>query len=96
MNFDKTSPMLFIKPELENATCIISNTANFHSRYSCMRFVYLREVCLVSRAVIGHLFYRMAREADLARLIPRAKGAQSDWRETVTLGCPRVQRAQSD
>jgi hypothetical protein len=29
---------------------------NFHSRYSFLRFVYLGEVCLLSRAVIGHLF----------------------------------------
>jgi hypothetical protein len=52
---------------------------NFHSRYSCLKFVYLREVYLVSnsRAVIGHLFY-LAREADLAR----AEGAQSNWWET--------------
>jgi hypothetical protein len=39
--------------------------------------------------VRGHLF-RMAREADLARLIPRAEGAQSHWRATIILGCPKM------
>jgi hypothetical protein len=29
-----------------------------------------------------------ARQVYLGRLSPRAKRAQSDWRATVTLGCP--------
>jgi hypothetical protein len=31
----------------------------------------------------------VVREADLARLSPRVKRAQSNWRATVALGCPR-------
>jgi hypothetical protein len=35
--------------------------------------------------VIGH-FFAHAMGADLTRLIPRLRGAQFDWEDTVTLG----------
>jgi hypothetical protein len=38
--------------------------------------------------VIGH-FFANAKGAELARLSPRVKRAESDWQATVTLGCPR-------
>jgi hypothetical protein len=58
---------------------------NPHYRYPCLRLVYHWEL----KAVIGYLFLHGGREADLARLSPRVKRAQFDWRVTVTLGCPR-------
>jgi hypothetical protein len=60
--------------------------------------IFLLEVCLFQRGRVSCScfkgcdwppFFRVARAADFARLIPRAKGVQSNWRETVTLGCPR-------
>jgi hypothetical protein len=38
--------------------------------------------------VIGHLSSG-GEGVDLARLSPRVKRAESDWRATVTLECPR-------
>jgi hypothetical protein len=52
----------------------------------------LLEVCL-PRGVLGlwlATFLRVARGVDLARIRPRVKRAKSDWRATVTLGCPRA------
>jgi hypothetical protein len=50
-----------------------------------LRFVYFGEI----KNCDWPLFLPMQRGADLARLIPRVKRAQSDWQATVTLGCPR-------
>jgi hypothetical protein len=55
------------------------------SRYPCLRFVYLREFQGLWLAT----FLPVQRGADLARLKPMVKRAQSDWRVTVTLVCPR-------
>jgi hypothetical protein len=55
---------------------LLEGNGILHSRYSCWRIVYLRE-------------FEGCDWPDLARIIPRAKGAQSNWQETVTLGCPR-------
>jgi hypothetical protein len=33
----------------------IGQHGNFHSRYPCLRILYLREVCLALRTVIGYL-----------------------------------------
>jgi hypothetical protein len=41
-------------------------------------------------------FFRVVREVDLARLSPRVKRAQSDWRVTATLGCPRCQHPEQN